>query len=183
MDTFRTSYEAGVRPFIRTFSGKVMYFDDPGPSIAIEDIANGLANNCRWSGQCKGFYSIAQHSVLVSKVIAPNYALYGLLHDASEAYTGDVSHPLKKMIGDLFRPIENKIEAAVWKRYGLEQPNQVVQEHIKDADMSVALAEARVLMDMEMTYKNVRPAKVDLTHQWDHRDAKIMFMNRFQELM
>src|ERR1700683_336889 len=82
--------------WIVTFSGRRFYVLDPRPSdVRIEDIAHSLSLQCRFNGHVKNFYSVAQHSVLVSERCDPADALYGLLHDASEAYIGDMSAPLK----------------------------------------------------------------------------------------
>jgi len=76
--------------FIQTYSGKRIDFENPDPDqIDIVDIAHGLSNLCRFSGQSKYFYSVAQHSFYVSLVCKEN-KLQALLHDATEAYMADV---------------------------------------------------------------------------------------------
>lgn len=93
-----------VGPWIQTFSGRKFFVFDPRPEdVDIEDIAHGLSNTCRFSGQVSKFYSVAQHSVLVSQCVflatgSSSLALSSLLHDASEAYTGDFPSPWKKLV-------------------------------------------------------------------------------------
>ena len=86
-------------------SGAWFDFLDPESSdFAIEDIAAGLSNICRYAGQCSGFYSVAEHSLLVSEV-AFDHAYAALMHDAAEAFIGDVTRPLKQLLPD-FKRIE-----------------------------------------------------------------------------
>ena len=83
-----------------TYSGIVFDLMNPDPDlICIEDIAHGLAYNCRWNGATKHFYSIAEHSIRVSmKCKGKRKKLSGLFHDAEEAYWGDMIKPLKEII-------------------------------------------------------------------------------------
>lgn len=86
---------------IQTRSGRIIDLIKPTThDIDIDDIAHALSNLCRYTGHSRVFYSVAQHSVLVSHYIDPTYEspalnLAGLLHDAQEAYLGDMSSPLK----------------------------------------------------------------------------------------
>ena len=110
-----------------TISGRRVFVLAPDAgSIVVEDIAHGLANCCRFAGHTRGFYSVAQHSVLVSRLVPHALALHGLLHDATEAYLGDLIRPLKRQL-----PEYSKIEALWWEqiaaRFGLAvvEPSEV----------------------------------------------------------
>lgn len=85
--------------WFQTFTGKQWWPLDPRPEdVDIEDIAQGLAFQSRFNGHTFGFYSIAQHSVLVAGGVEreePAHALVALLHDAAEAYLGDIVRPVK----------------------------------------------------------------------------------------
>jgi len=83
-----------------TYSGIIFDLMNPNPDlIHIEDIAHGLAFNCRWNGATKRYYSIAEHSIRVAnRCIGREMQLAGLFHDAEEAYWGDMIKPLKEII-------------------------------------------------------------------------------------
>ena len=107
--------------YIRSVYGRKIDLRDPwNTQIDIREIAYGLTRLVRFGGQLAPgcFYSVAQHSIMVSKLVPDRLALAGLLHDASEAYLGvDVPKPLKDMVPELRR-----IEAPWHKR---------IQEHFK----------------------------------------------------
>lgn len=82
--------------YIQTFSGKKFSLIDPQPEdICIEDVAHHLGLLCRFVGATRVFYSVAQHSILVASIAPKKYAYDGLMHDAGEAYYGDISSPLR----------------------------------------------------------------------------------------
>lgn len=87
----------------------------------IEEIATALSNICRYTGHVEKFYSVAEHSVLVSHLVPPRLALCGLLHDASEAFCGDVSSPLKKLLPE-YKAIEERVQEAIAKHFNLPFP-------------------------------------------------------------
>ncbi|MBJ2114435.1 deoxyribonucleoside 5-monophosphate phosphatase [Serratia ureilytica] len=90
-----------MTPSIITYTGKTLSLDNlTTESIDLIDIAKGLSNECRFGGQCEEFYSVAQHSILVSLLVPLPYALEGLLHDAAEAFIGDMPSPFKKNLSD-----------------------------------------------------------------------------------
>lgn len=97
-----------------TWTGVAFYPLDPRPEeVNIIDIARALSNAARYNGMCR-FYSVAEHSVLVSRLVPPELALEGLLHDAGEAYTGDVTRPMKNCMSEDDGYF--KIERLIWRR-------------------------------------------------------------------
>jgi len=106
---------------ITTFSGISFWPLLPNPDdIRIDDIAHALAHQCRFAGHTRLFYSVAEHSVRVSQLCRPEDALWGLLHDASEAYLSDVPAPLKELPEfEPYRAAERNLQGAVAQRFGL----------------------------------------------------------------
>lgn len=119
--------------WIQTYTGKQFWPLDPRPEhICIEDIAHALSNLCRYTGHTNKFYCVAQHSCFASHLVPSKFALWGLLHDAAEAYIGDMSRPLKGMLPE-FKQIENKIMIAVCGKFGLFFPEPPAVKQIDDA--------------------------------------------------
>ena len=116
---------------IRTFTDKV--FDlklMDAESICIEDIAHGLSMTPRFGGQLDGFLSVAQHCCMVASYVDEDYKIAALLHDASEAYLGDMPSPFKKLLPD-FKSYENKLMQVIAEKYGFEFP---LHKSVKAAD-------------------------------------------------
>lgn len=130
--------------WITTYTGKKFYPLSPRPEdVNIRDIAHALSNICRFTGHCPKFYSVAQHSVLVSQALSEENKLMGLLHDASEAYISDISQPVKHH-GDFtaYRVIENRLMAAILEAFGLDdEPNQY--NEVRDIDNLILRNEAK----------------------------------------
>jgi len=94
--------------YIQTLSGKKFSYQfATADDIDIEDIANALSNICRFAGHLPEFYSVAQHSVLVSQIVPPEFAFEALMHDAAEAYCQDIPAPLKALLSALIHSIRD----------------------------------------------------------------------------
>jgi hypothetical protein len=128
---------------IQTFSGGRFHFMRPETSVFdIVDIAHSLSRICRFTGHTNQFYSVAQHSVLVSDQVPADQALAGLMHDASEAFLGDVSSPLKALLPD-YRAIEQTVVKEIASRFGLPV---AMSADIHAADRRLLYTEMRDLM-------------------------------------
>ena len=128
------SHHKRVGNWMQTFSGRQFWPMDPKPEdVCILDIANSLGKICRYNGHCKKFYSVAEHSYYVSKYVEPQNALWGLLHDASEAYMCDLIRPLKnEPFARSFRLFENKIIEVIADRLSEEVEGGMVDNGIGD---------------------------------------------------
>jgi hypothetical protein len=132
-----------MKSTILTHSGIEFDVCNPEPDlIEIEDIAHALANLCRFTGHTKHFYSVAQHSFLCASLVPPEHRFETLLHDAAEAYVGDVSSPLKAQLPG-YKLIECKVEQAVRERFGLPPK---MSPWVKEADLQMLAAEKAQLM-------------------------------------
>lgn len=129
---------------VATFTGQRVSLLAPDPAtIRIEDIAHQLAAVNRFVGATRHPYSVAQHAVLVSYCCEPEDALHGLLHDAAEAYLGDLVQPLKRLdVMAPYRALEAQLQAVIYVKYGLTPatPSSVTQ-----VDEDLAATEARDL--------------------------------------
>lgn len=168
--------------WIQTFSGKK--FTPLAPrveDICVEDIAHALSNICRFTGHCANFYSVAQHSVLVSYICDSENALHGLLHDASEAYCQDIASPIKKTDEfKAYRDLEARIQNAICRKFDL---SSIEPSDVKKADQLLLATEARDLMTLKHpNWKlNIQPLPFTIV-ALPPGEAKQLFLNRFREL-
>lgn len=168
--------------WIQLYSGRKFYPLKPkAEDIDIEDIAHSLSNMCRFTGHVKSFYSVAQHSVLVSHLCGAENALYGLLHDATEAYLVDMPKPIKRLeTFSNFRDIESSIMVVIAEKFGLPSSEPKV---VKDADIRILATEARDLMSpLHPDWRQPcepYPFKIDPLNP---AEAKRLFLDRYREL-
>lgn len=107
-----------MKTTIRTWKRYLFNFEQPKPGmIDLKEIAHSLSKLCRFTGHNDIFYSVAQHSIEVARMCPPKYAMWGLLHDAAEAYMNDVNAPLKHLINGRYNEIETNILYTVHQRW------------------------------------------------------------------
>ena len=175
-------------PYLQTVSGRRVNPFDPDPDqIDIGDIGRALANQCRFGGHCRVFYSVAQHSVIVSEIVERRGGdvedvFAALMHDASEAYLGDMPHPVKhrSALGAAFRAAEEHLEHAIRDRFGIRSD---VPE-IKRADRALLATERRAFSAETWSWPEldgVEPLDLEL-EAWSPDEAERAFAARYAEL-
>lgn len=167
---------------IRLRSG--LYFDlrDPQPDqFTLDDIAGALSKICRFGGQIDRFYSVAEHCVSCAKQAATDgqnrdVQAAALLHDAAEAFCGDVVKPLKVMLSD-YGPIEDRVEAVIAAKFGIDPTHASV---VKEIDMAMLIAERRALFTadaVEWTGERI-VRRLELRPRfWSPNVAEIIFLS------
>jgi hypothetical protein len=141
---------SGHRTDIATFTGGYFDFVDLESNVfSIEDIAQGLSNVCRFGGQCPRFYSVAQHSALVYRLLrdvldvdSPTIFMQGLLHDGTEAFLGDMVTPLKRML-PAYGDLERRLQHIIMAKFGLPPD---LHPLVRKADLMALSIEKRELL-------------------------------------
>ncbi|MDT0138063.1 hypothetical protein [Acidovorax sp. PRC11] len=138
--------DQAIGPTILLASGRYFSFTDPESTpVSVEDIAHALSHLCRFTGHCRGFYSVAQHAVLVSHLVPPEHAYHALHHDDVEAVMGDMSSPLKRLMPE-YKALEHRVEAAILAQFGLPAATPA---EVKHADLVALHTEQRDLMHID----------------------------------
>lgn len=176
-----------MKPFIETFNG--LKFEPLKPNFAdirIQDIAHALANQCRFSGHTRFHYSVAEHSVRVSEALSrqsKEVQLWGLLHDASEAYLVDLPTPLKldPTIGTGYQAAEARLMLSVCKAFGLPSAEPLA---VRWADADLLATEVRDLMHPDRAYwkKLTGKALPGRIRPWAPDVAEFEFMRRYRQV-
>ncbi len=166
--------------WIQTFSGRPFWPLDPRPEdISLHDIAHALSMKCRYGGHCLRFYSVAEHSVLLSQFVPEEHALWALLHDASEAYSADIPRPLKKSLTE-WKPLEDTIMQAVCQKFGLSLIEPAI---VKTMDLAITTDERQALMaPSTLVWDHTASALGAKIQALDPMAAKSAFLQRFFEL-
>lgn len=150
--------------------------------IELSDVATALARICRFTGHTEDFYSVAQHSVLVSYLVPTGIALQALLHDAAEAYIGDISSPMRAMLGATYLgSLEYRLLDLIYERIGRKRPKNDARVQVAD-DLALC---------WEMRDQLDRVPPPEIAHlmpderlegmEWQH--ARTLFLERLNELL
>lgn len=169
-----------IGDWMQTFTGLCYYPADPRvEDINIVDIAHALSNLCRFGGHCNTFYSVAEHSILVSLCVPPEHALQALLHDATEAYCVDVPRPLKRQLTN-YAEIEHRNWLCIAEKFGVPVK---LHKSVHQADNDVLLAEKAVLLGSGTAQWSVPGTPADV-HIRALRPARACdwFIDRFNDL-
>src|SRR5262249_55547179 len=160
---------------------------DPA-EVDIDDVARALSNQCRFGGNCRVFYSVAQHACLVADLVEARGAdaetqLWALLHDASEAYLVDLPHPLKHRseLGRLYAAAEEGLQAAICERFGLATTPPPL---IKEVDRALLATERRAVAQVAWEWpelEGVEPLDLEI-EPWLPEQAYEEFLARYAQV-
>lgn len=168
--------------WMQTYRGRVFYPLDPDvEQIDIVDIAHALSQQCRFAGHCRRFYSVAEHCCHVSDRCGLDNRLWGLLHDASEAYLSDVIRPIKPFLFN-YNAIEHQLMEAIAERFGLAWP---LPQEVNIIDNRILMNECEQLMGgpVQPWDFGVLEKLPGLTvWSWSPDKARFEFLKRYREL-
>ena len=166
---------------IQTNKGEFFDFLKPSEyTPTIFEVGYALSNLCRFTGHVEEFYSVAQHSVLVSLIVPQHLAYEGLMHDCAEAFVGDVSAPLKRLLPQ-YKEIERAVEMAIFPRLGLSYPSPI---EVKRADLVALATEQRDLFVRQRQWSELSGIEpvADKIQPLPPKEAYKLFLNRYSEL-
>lgn len=172
---------------MEAYSGRQVDLLMPCPSqISIDDIAHHLSQINRFNGATSRPYSVAQHSIYVSMLVPDEIALFGLLHDAHEAYLGDLNTPLKNALCDnRISLISKRMDLAICAALGLRMPTDEECSVIKRADMQAMADEKEFLKPYSKSLWSeygLPPPAGKINVVFSHDEARLQFLNVFWRL-
>jgi uncharacterized protein len=163
---------------LNTVSGKAIHVKNPHvANIDINDIAAALSKICRFGGHCKEFYSVAQHSVIVMAMAPPIMQFEALMHDAAEAYLGDVIRPVKRSIGREYHDLEQIWNDAIARKFIFDWQHMSLVKGYDDAALEL---EIDFLMYGAIDKWKEKMRKLDLpVALLSPKDAEKLFIEKF----
>jgi len=183
--TFRMSW-------IETYDGGCFDFENPEEStVRITDIAVSLSRLSRFNGHTLFNYTVGQHCVLMEKALrkehpaaSPLERVHLLLHDASEAYTGDMCRPLKYKPGmEEFRRVEDVVQKTIYDKLELPYPTDEEMRVVKEYDDRMLRTEAEALMCRLRDWRKVitlEPLDVPVK-PWTEKRVYTSFLQAYQD--
>jgi len=186
--------------WMQTYSGRQFFFGpfaaDTPNDIYIPDIARSLSRQLRFLGHTGMPVTIAEHSVVVSEIIQAQGGnarrqFYGLMHDAHEAYTGDIIAPLKAYLNERYnvniRGLENEIQESIYKACGVPLPEPVDIHAVHEADMIALAAERKLFAPSQHPWRADTIAVPDFVlgsyGNWESDEACRYFEKNFDRLL
>lgn len=166
-------------PWITTYTGKQVNLINIGEDeIDIVDIAHSLALTCRYMGHCNRFYSVAEHSVRLCDMVPSKMKPYALMHDAAEAYLGDMAFLPKRIMFPKFKEYENAIMGRIIRKYHIN-----IDGDIKPYEYILLATEVRDLgINTKNWFLSEKPLDVKI-RPWTWYTAKELFYYRFQKVI
>ena len=173
----------GRGPWCQTFTGRAFYPCEPyATDVDERDIAHSLALQSRFGGHCLVPYSVAEHCLRVSRIVPPEHALAGLLHDAAEAYVVDLPRPLKvALAASDYSALEKKCARVIGYRFGVDLVN--LPDEVRHADEVMLATERRDLMTAcKFEWQPLPDALLEAIEPMAWDEAEELFLGRLREL-
>lgn len=168
---------------MQTFTGRQFFPLDPQvEDIDSVDIAHALSLICRYGGHTTRFYSVAEHCVLMSMAVPAEDALAALLHDAAEAYVGDMVRPLKLEMPH-YRAVEDRLLKVIGERFGVVL--DPLPPAVKEADNRILVNERAALLSQPpapWACEHLEPLPV-LVGAWSPELAEYTYAQRLSALL
>jgi hypothetical protein len=174
--------------WIETYTGKKFYPFSPNPGeFDIKDIAHSLSNQCRFNGHVKEFYSVAQHCVLIANYLehighSLSYILAGLLHDAGEAYVGDIITPVKRVFPQL-AIYEHNLMIRIFRWADIDI-NRDIMRAVERVDKMILYSEKQVLLGdkIDWGFKSIGVPLFFKIEPWSPGLAESEYLKIYQTL-
>lgn len=169
-------------PVMVTMTG--IHFVPASPTedmFCLEDIAHALSMTCRYGGHTDFFYSVAEHSVRLAEAAqaegqSVDVQLAALFHDAAEAYIGDVPMPIKVLLGDKIRELEDTFMSMIAKKFGI---TQLDHEWVKRADARIVGNEMRAFFPRNCPIgipESLASVEIPVGPAWDSAHSEVLFI-------
>ncbi len=165
--------------WIATFTGLRLNPFDPDPEmINIDDIAHGLSLTCRYAGQCKKFYSVAEHSIRLTRLVPEELRPVALMHDSAEAYMLDLPSLIKRVMPG-YQAAEHNLLSVIFAKYDIDI--QLLTRFLKEEYVLLA-TECRDLVTNTDGWFLPEPPLDKPIEPWTPRTAEVLFKNIFTAL-
>jgi hypothetical protein len=160
--------EQGKLPWVQLHSGapfQLLTNMQTSKGVLSKDIAHALGSIQRYNAHTKNYYSVAEHCCLISDWILREFndnglALAGLLHDAHEAITGDLTSPMQNVLElmnpgfkSAFRDLQHSVDTTILRAFGLDVqwedrwcPEEIYDVVIREADTRIITDEQNQTM-------------------------------------
>lgn len=173
-------YPGKFKGWMEFYGGrKVNPWDIKEDDVDIKAIAHSLSLTCRYGGHCRIFYSVAEHSVRVAEIVEPKYQLAALLHDAGEAYLGDVIRPVKYSL-PVVQEADERAVKVVMDKFGVDF-SEDVRKAVKEADNIVGATEGRDLMYHSEDWGKLPKPLKEWIIPMSSKEAEIIFLSQFKD--
>lgn len=177
-----------MQPWIQTRNNNEVWITKPDPDVVdIDDIAHSLANQSRFTGHTRRYYSIAEHCCHCFDKSSLSSRVYALLHDSSEAYLNDIAKPWKHLVkvdGRSYEELERLWTNAILDalNFGAEYVQPSIQQEVSQIDFAMLHTEAQNLLpahDWIKPEKSYHALRLDC---WSPDEAKTQFLNRWKKI-